>query len=90
MADGDRLTVLQDQVEAAFALYGIEASERGQPSFGARAKAYMADLAFGTPVRLEPPDVGSRPPLIRVRPRIGDSGGRVARRRPQPLTPSPA
>lgn len=46
IADGDTINVLQDGVSKRIRLWGIDGPESGQ-AFGARAKQFTAELAFG-------------------------------------------
>ncbi len=56
VADGDTITVLKDSPSAKeqvkVRLYGIDCPERNQ-DFGAKAKAFTADMAFGRLVTVE-------------------------------------
>ena len=46
IADGDTITVLQNNQQFKIRLYGIDCPESGQP-FGSKAKQLTSDLAFG-------------------------------------------
>lgn len=51
--DGDTVTVLRGREQVRVRLHGIDCPERGQP-FGARAKRFTSDLAFGRTVTVRP------------------------------------
>jgi endonuclease YncB( thermonuclease family) len=56
VADGDTITVLQNQTQYKIRLYGIDTPEKGQ-DFGKRAKQFTSDLVFGKQVRVVQKDV---------------------------------
>jgi micrococcal nuclease len=56
VADGDTVTVLQNQNQYKIRLYGIDTPEKGQ-DFGNRAKQFTSDLIFGKEVRVIEKDV---------------------------------
>jgi len=53
VSDGDTLTALHDNRPEKIRLYGIDAPEYNQ-AFGARAKKFAAQKAYGKQVRIEP------------------------------------
>jgi hypothetical protein len=48
ISDGDTITVLRDRSPVRIRLHGIDCPETGQ-DFGARAKSFTSELAFGNP-----------------------------------------
>jgi micrococcal nuclease len=56
VADGDTVTVLQDQTQYKIRLYGIDCPESGQ-DFGNRAKQFTSRMVFGKQVRVIEKDV---------------------------------
>ena len=53
VTDGDTITVLAGTTQVKVRLNGIDCPEKGQP-FGARAKRFTSELAFGKPVTVRP------------------------------------
>lgn len=56
VADGDTLTILQDQKQIKVRLAEIDAPERKQP-FGTRSRQSLADLCFQKPAKLKIVDI---------------------------------
>jgi micrococcal nuclease len=56
VADGDTITVLEDQTQHRIRLYGIDAPERRQ-DFSNKAKQFVSGLVFGKQVRVVKQDI---------------------------------
>jgi endonuclease YncB( thermonuclease family) len=56
IADGDTISVLYNGQRERIRLWGIDAPEKRQV-FGTKAKRFMADLAFGKTVSVQPMDI---------------------------------
>lgn len=56
IADGDTITVLQDNKQYRIRLYGIDTPEKRQ-DFGQRAKQFTSKMVFRKPVEVRPLDI---------------------------------